>query len=69
MRWDDRVVRGLGFNQGVLLMVVWCGVAVAALMDCGCGQHLCMVLLAGPKWPKPEAIVLISTCFQQQYAD
>lgn len=31
-------------------------------------QHLCMALLAGPKWPKPDAIVLISTCFQQQKA-
>lgn len=27
-----------------------------------------MALLAGPKWPKPDAIVLISTCFQQQKA-
>lgn len=27
-----------------------------------------MALLDGPKWPKPDAIVLISTCFQQQKA-
>ena len=27
-----------------------------------------MALLTGPKWPKPDAIVFISTCFQQQKA-
>lgn len=29
--------------------------------------HLCNSLLIGPKCPKPDAIVFISTCFQQQY--
>lgn len=30
-------------------------------------NHLCIRADAGPSQPKPEAIVLISTCFQQQY--
>lgn len=29
-------------------------------------KHLCTSLLIGPRWPNPEAIVFISTCFQQQ---
>lgn len=32
--------------------------------------HLCSAPLIGPRCPKPDAIVLISTCFQQQqYAE
>lgn len=31
------------------------------------GVHLCISLLIGPKWPNPDAIEFISTCFQQQY--
>lgn len=30
-----------------------------------CVHYLCSVRLIGPRCPKPEAIVLISTCFQQ----
>lgn len=30
-------------------------------------KHLCNFLLTGPRCPKPEAMVFISTCFQQQY--
>lgn len=30
-------------------------------------NNLCISLEIGPKCPNPEAMVLISTCFQQQY--
>lgn len=30
-------------------------------------NNLCSSLLIGPKWPNPDAMVFISTCFQQQY--
>lgn len=30
-------------------------------------NNLCISLLIGPKCPNPDAMVLISTCFQQQY--
>lgn len=30
-------------------------------------RYLCISRETGPRWPKPDAMLLISTCFQEQY--